>query len=281
MENFNRTDNRINDLLQTPKNSSKFERSLLFSPEEKLQTPCSRNTNINNLNSNGKVENVINLRNLGLGNFSTPRNVNKSHFVGGSNKQFEDGLTLDEFDQKLLLQNQNQTQVNNLSQNYSLLSAKNNTRIGRIMGGQCKNNDLLSEAKKSKIDFNIKDSVFAGYNKTEPRKSVSKSPLSLRKSKPKFGFPLTENNVSYNSQVNNGNSQLNQSFYISSDRLNNSIIKFKDDVIHQPQKFGMTSYLSDIKPINNYNTQLDTSKFSFTTNDNLLKLSNMSNLSNI
>jgi hypothetical protein len=112
--------------------------------------------------------------------------------------------------------------------------------------------------------------MFAGYNKTEPRKSVSKSPLSLRKPK------------QFNASDNKNNSQAishNQTYNISCQKLNHSIINFKEESFHSQPKYGMTSYLSDIKPINNPN--LDNSKFSFTTNDNLLKLSNMSNSGNI
>jgi hypothetical protein len=52
-------------------------------------------------------------------------------------------------------------------------------------------------------------------------------------------------------------------FVITENRLNSSIIKFKDQNLHPIPNFGASSQLSDIKPIRNYNTDMSSSKISF------------------
>jgi hypothetical protein len=68
--------------------------------------------------------------------------------------------------------------------------------------------------------------------------------------------------------------------FLSASKINNSVMHFNENIMHNKPNFGTTSYLSEIKPLNNYNTSLDTSKFGYNT-DNVLRLSNLSAFSNI
>ena len=98
---------------------------------------------------------------------------------------------------------------------------------------------------------------------------------------PEFEYNTNSNTNNYgNMNVNHNNSNfLSQNSIISNnDKINNSIVNFKDEALHNPQKFGLSSYLSDIKPINNFTSTIsESTKFSFISNNNFHKLSNSGN----
>jgi hypothetical protein len=83
-----------------------------------------------------------------------------------------------------------------------------------------------------------------------------------------------ENNHNLNLNVSTFNNTNTNEGFLMPNNKNNSFIKYNDDNLQIKPKFGASSYLSDIKPINNYN--LDCSKFSFNTDTNF-RLSNISN----
>lgn len=110
----------------------------------------------------------------------------------------------------------------------------------------------------NKINASNDSNIYAGYNKTESSRRVSKSPLSLRKSKTKLNIE-DPNLMNIPLPV----STPKEKFSISENTLNNSIIKFKDQNLQPIHNFGASSQLSDIKPIRNYNTELQFSNFSY------------------
>jgi len=107
----------------------------------------------------------------------------------------------------------------------------------------------------------------------------------LRKRK-KQNFPISENksipqNTSFilNNQNNTDTQQATNpenTLFLSSFKPS-SYVNFTDENLNHQQKFGASSYLSDIKPVHNYASTLDNSKFSFSTTngfDNFFKLNN-------
>jgi hypothetical protein len=152
MENFNRSEgNRFNDILQTPKTISKFDRDLLFSPDHlSIKTPMSTR-------NEKPIEFGVNLKDLGFGTgFSTPKTLNRSQNFNTLTNDMEEGLNIHDFDEKLQIQTkqaqQKQQQQNNL--NYSLLSSKKNNNRLSCRGMNTKN-EILIEPKKSIFKFFI------------------------------------------------------------------------------------------------------------------------------